>query len=119
MNPNKLVTIPGCAERILTVGALEQDGKIAEYSCEASKAEKPNLYAPGDIAFCYPNRPNVGIAVSGTSIAAPLALAVAAAALGDGLITRPFTHQAVLKCISQNDKGVQKLKSPSIPATEK
>lgn len=59
------INCPGNAEKALTIGAIDKENKITEFSSRGSENNpKPDLVAPGVITFG-------GFIASGTSISAP------------------------------------------------
>lgn len=74
------VNCPGQAQYVLTVGAVDFDGKIAYFSCRAGTIDgkpKPDVVAPGVNIRMFNDQGN-GITASGTSFSTPLTVGVAA-----------------------------------------
>jgi len=74
------VNCPGQAQYVLTVGAVDYDGKIAYFSCRAGTIDgnpKPDVSAPGVNVRMFNDQGNEIIA-SGTSFSTPLTVGVAA-----------------------------------------
>lgn len=79
-----MMTEPKYAYNIITVGAVERDGTLAEYSAYSSTCYKPDLCAPGTVNVQYGmgvllnNSSDVRADVSGTSFSAPIVTAAVA-----------------------------------------
>jgi len=74
------VNCPGQAQYVLTVGAVDFDGKIAYFSCRAGTVDgkpKPDVVAPGVNVRMFNDEGNE-IVASGTSFSTPLTVGVAA-----------------------------------------
>ncbi len=71
----KPMPCPACATKAITVGAIDQNGKLAEYSI-SGKLDKPNILAPGSLYID-------GEYFEGTSFAAPIVTGLLASTLNN------------------------------------
>lgn len=80
-NPTTM-SAPADAEGVLSVGAVDLEGTITDFSSRGPTADgriKPNIVAPGlDVAVVHPGEPDQYVPGKGTSFAAPLAAGTAA-----------------------------------------
>ncbi len=81
------VTSPGCASRALTVGSVDKNDNIAQYSSRGPTSDartKPDVVAPGSNIGSTSNNNNF-VRMSGTSMAAPQVAGQASALLSTGI----------------------------------
>lgn len=79
------IATPGCSKKALTVGAVNEQGIIADFSSRGPTADnriKPNIFAPGvEIASAWYDNADSYVMIDGTSQASPHVAGVAALVL--------------------------------------
>lgn len=95
------MSAPADAEGVISVGAIDFDGLVTEFSSRGPTADgriKPNIVAPGlGVAVVHPNDPEAYVAAKGTSFSAPLAAGAAALLLEAMPGTTPAEMRAMLQ----------------------
>ncbi len=105
------VTSPGCAERALTVGSVDKNDNIAQYSSRGPTSDrrmKPDVVAPGSNIGSTGRTGNF-VRMSGTSMAAPQVAGQASALLSVGVepdeVEDRIKESAVDLGLNENTQG--------------
>lgn len=115
-NPDKTLTIPSTASKVITVGAYDPyTGAYADFSGRGMEDQngKPDVVAPGvNIRTLRPG--NIPAVVSGTSFATPFVTGAAALLMEWGIVrgADPFLYGEKVKAFLR--RGAQELRGESV-----
>ncbi len=97
---------PADGKNTIAVGAVDANGKLAYYSSSGPTYDgriKPDILAPGHLAYCAWGENNAYSRLTGTSFAAPIVAGIAALAMQYSSITStPITADSLIQRIRKS-----------------